>query len=389
MRSWGAMILATSLLSGCGPRSELSPDAHVTVTGALATQAGAPVAGVQVQLIRQPDALQAIGDLFAIIGSVGLACITGQLDICSPFATTTSDAHGKFAFGMKGSDTQGATDDALTFTAFARCPAQPAPATSPCATSTDFIVQKTSLALPALEEWTALGSESDDGAGHAQFSWPTLSATVGGGAASDAQVIVRDVNGNQVWLADAKTASTLSLDRHVTQDFPGSWLVMAERSDSSAGTRFAKRWYSSAQAYAAGAYNPLSRTSDCIIQGPNGPIDLPRPCPLTDGNMGTRLTPDAQLGSYNWVAIDFGFAHPLALLVLYDVHISGSSQQLTVETSSDLMTWTTAATVKATPYQALPLTATAQYVRLRVVDSDGAFLAGGNSEVAIYAPDGT
>lgn len=384
MRSVLATVMATSLAVGCGPQSKLSPTASVKLTGTVQTQSGAPVAGTKVTLVRHPDALEAIGDLFAIAGTVGLACIAGQLDICNAFATATTDSHGQFSFALKGADTQGATDDAVTFTTFAACGASD----GNCGMSSDFIVQKTALTIPALKEWTTLGSVANASSGDAVFTWPSLPSTVGGGAAGDARVVIHDTNGNTVWIADAKTAQTVTVDRHATQDFAGSWLVQAQRSDSNAGTHFADGWYSPPQTYTSRFLNPISRTSDCIIQSKAGPIDLPRPCALTDGNMGTKLMPDATLGSYNWIAIDIGFAHPLALLVLYDVAITGSSQKLAIETTSDLMTWTTLTTVSATPYQVVPLATTTQYIRLRVVDSDGAFTTG-NSELAIYAPDGT
>jgi hypothetical protein len=51
------------------------------------------------------------------------------------------------------------------------------------------------------------------------------------------------------------------------------------------------------------------------------------------------------------------------------------------------MTWAPQATVPATPFQLIKLDGSSnQLLRIRIVDPKGAFVGGGNSEVAIYAP---
>src|SRR5439155_18227602 len=161
------------------------------------------------------------------------------------------------------------------------------------------------------------------------------------------------------------------------------------------GTDFSYSWYSSGQAFANHHLVPLSRAADCLVQSANGAAKIARPCPLTDGNMGTRFqplpTPTCPSGQTcapqnNWIVIDIGFAHPLALLVLYDVAISSATPMLVVETSSDMTAWTAQATVSASPFQLVPLTGVAQFVRVRVDNPNGVFTGNGNAEIAIYPP---
>jgi hypothetical protein len=397
MRSSHLVTLGLTLASGCfGPSSKLDSKASVKISGIVQTQNGAPTPTTTAKLIRHPDPLQALGEVLIAVGSIGLACLGGQLDICSSFAESATAGDGSYHFGLHGSDTQGSVGEALTFTVFAGCAAQPAPAIGNCAVAADFIVQTQNLQIPALRQWTALGSE-DDSSGDPHFTWPSLESTVGGAAADSYRVSIRDTAGNLVWLEDAQKAADVVVDRHATQDFAGSWTAMAQRKQQSAGTDFAVTWYSSQQDYASRFLNPLSRTSDCYVQTATGAALVARPCPLTDGNMTTSFVPVAAPAcptgqtctnppQNNWIAVDITFQHPMALLVLYDVAISGATQRIAIESSNDLMAWTPVTTVAATPYQIIPLSIVAQFLRLRVVDPDGAFTGGGNSEIAIYAP---
>ena len=244
MRSSHLATLGLTLAAGCfGPHSKLEPSSSVTITGVVQTQNGTPSPTVTAKLIRHPDPLEALGQIFEAIGSLGLACLGGQLDICSAFAQSTTASDGSYHFALKGSDTQGSTDEALTFTMFASCAAQPAPAVGDCAVAADFIVQTPNLKIPALRQWTALGSE-DDSSGDPHFTWPSLESTIGGAAADDYRVTIRDTLGNLVWLQDAQAAANVVVDRHATQDFAGSWSATAQRTDSSAGTTFGVTWYS-------------------------------------------------------------------------------------------------------------------------------------------------
>ncbi|MCU1280290.1 MAG: hypothetical protein JWM53_3836 [bacterium] len=114
-----ALVWAGIAGSGCGPKSQLDPHASVIVSGKIENESGGPSAATTMKLIRHPDALQAIGEVFVAVGSIGLACIAGRLDICSSFEDSPSAADGSYSFALRGADTQGSAGQALTFTAFA------------------------------------------------------------------------------------------------------------------------------------------------------------------------------------------------------------------------------------------------------------------------------
>ena len=123
MRSSVVAVVALVAGSGCfGPPSQVDSKASVKLNGSVKTQSGGGSSSTLVKLIRHPDPLQAIGQVFVAVGSVGLACVSGQLDICSSFEESTTDGGGSYSFAMRGADTQGSTGQALTFTSFAGCP---------------------------------------------------------------------------------------------------------------------------------------------------------------------------------------------------------------------------------------------------------------------------
>jgi hypothetical protein len=396
MRSRLIAALAFVLVGCFGPASQIDPKSSVMLSGVVQTQNGTAASPTMVKLIRHPDALQALSQVIVAVGTVGLACIDGRLDICSSFEESASGSDGGYSFAMRGADTQGSTGEALTFTVFAACGPPLAPATRNCAVASDFIVQRTILALPPLRQWSALGNE-DDGGVDPRFSWPSLQATIGGGVADDYTVNISDGAGNVIWIQDAVQATQASIDRRVAEDAIGSWSVTARRKQSGNGSDFTFNWYSSGLPFRGRGLLPLSRAADCYVQGANGPVKIAQPCALTDGNWATKFqplpAPPCPMGQTctnppqnNWIAIDLGAAHSLATLVLYDVAVSAAATTIAVETANDLASWTLQTTVPARPYQIVPLNATAQFVRLRIVAADGSFVGGANGEIAIYPP---
>ena len=393
MRTTVVAVLVPALLAavggGCGPKSKIDPHASVTLAGTLQTEPGAPSAATAVKLIRHPDALQALGEVFVAVGSVGLACISGRLDICSSFEDATSGGDGGYSFALRGADTQGSTGQALTFTTFAGCPG------GNCAVASDFIIQKTALTIPPMRFWTEVGSIAATSAGDSQVSWPAVEAAVGGAPADDYRINLVAGDGTLWWTQDAKSATTATVDRRVTQDKDSTWHVVAQRKQSTGGTDFTVDWYSTQQAYPNHFETPLTRANDCYTEGADGmPSMLARPCPITDGNPTTKFVPvtqQCQSGQScppinNWIIVDNGVSHPLGLLVLYDVSVSNSAASILVETSDDLMAWTTQATLAAAPYQTVPLTVAARFVRLRLSDPNAQWSGAGNGEVAVFAP---
>jgi len=383
---WAAALVAI----GCGPKSQLDAHSSVIVNGTIQTEGGSASAGTTVKLIRHPDALQAIGEVFVAVGSVGLACIAGRLDICSSFEESVAGGDGGYTFAMRGADTQGSVGQALTFTTFAGCPG------GNCAVASDFVIQKTALTIPPLRFWTEVGALTSHVNGAAMLSWPAVEAAVGGGAADDYRVNFVGAADGAVWLsADAQKSTSTTIDDRVTQDRDTRWHVVAQRKQTASGTDFTVDWYSTQQDYPNTSKTPISRASDCYTQGADGmPSLLARPCPLTDGNMTTRFVPvtqQCQSGQScppinNWIVIDIGISHPIGFLVLYDVSTSNGAANVIVETGDDLMTWTTQATLPAKPYQTTTLTGTARFVRLRLSDPMAQWSASGNGEIGVFTP---
>ncbi len=388
-------VFVVSLLAvGCGPTSHVASNATLTVSGVAQRQAGGSDSAAHVQLIRHPDALQAIGDAIEIVGTVGLACIAGNDSLCHAYAQATTGADGSFTFGgIRGADTQGSVGEALLFSAWLTGPPASAPATAPAGVDADFYIQKTQVSVPALRLWETPGSEDDTG-GAPTFSWPSLASSIGS-AADDYRLQITSSKGQIIWSAAVTGSSTqASIDARVTQDFAGNWATWAHRKIPGDGTDFDVTWYAPALAYASHGHVPLSRGKDCWLQGPSGPVKQ-SPCPLTDGDLATSLQPLPAMtctsGSgctppqqNNWVYVDLGAATPVSALVLYDVAF-GSSASAYVESSADGTTWTAQAEpISSQQYQLVPLSGTARYVRLRLVDPSAQLPAFGNSEIAIF-----
>ncbi|MDB4970362.1 MAG: hypothetical protein JWN44_6051 [Myxococcales bacterium] len=393
MRSTVVGIVALVSLAGCfGPPSQVNAKDSIKLNGTVKTQEGGASPAAKVKLIRHPDPLQALSQVFVAVGSIGLACIGGQLDICSSFEESDSDGGGNYQFAMRGADTQGSTGEALTFTSFAGCPS------GGCAVSTDFQIQRTTLTIPAMNFWSDAGTLADDTAGNPGFAWPTLESRIGGAAADDYRVTITTPDNVTIWQQDAAKASSLSIDRRVTQDSQGQWTVVATRKQPGNGTDFTFNWFAPPQSYPNHGLIPLSRNQDCYTQGADGmPSRLARPCPVTDGNPATRFVPVQAAACpsgmtcpatplNNWIMVDIGFSHPLAFLVIYDLAVTNATANVLVETSDDMTSWTLQQTLKGQAYQTTTLAGAARYLRLRLSDPMAQFGGAGNSEIAIFAP---
>ncbi|HLK92245.1 MAG TPA: discoidin domain-containing protein [Polyangia bacterium] len=394
MRTLSALVVSM-LTAGClGPASHVDSSATISVGGVAQRQNAGSDSAANVKLIRHPDALQAVGDLVTILGSAGLACLTGNDDLCHAYAQATTAADGSFSFGaIPGADTQGSVGEALLFSTWLSGPTPGAPATAPAGVDADFYIQTADVTLPTLRLWETAGSE-DDSSGAPTFSWPSLESAIGS-AADDYRLQITTTQGQTIWSVAVSGASTqASIDPRVTQDFAGSWATWAHRKIAGEATDFDLTWYSPALAYATHAHVPLSRGKDCYLQGPSGPV-LESPCPLTDGDLATSLQPlsppacpSGQMCTpppeNNWVYVDLGAAATVSTLVLYDVAF-GSSAFAMVEGSADGGTWAPlAAAISSQPYQVVTLSGTARYVRLRLTDPSAQLPALGNSELAIF-----
>jgi hypothetical protein len=393
MRTLSPLVVAM-LAAGCGPASQVASDATLTVGGVAQRETGGGDAAAKVQLIRHPDALQTVGNVVEIVGTAGLACLTGNVSICHAYAQATTTPDGSYTFApIRGADTQGSVGQALLFSAWLSGPAPSAPATAPAGVNADFYIQRTQVTVPPLRLWETAGRE-DDASGAPSFSWPSLQSAIGS-VASDYMLQITTAKGQIIWSAATSGSSTqVAIDARVTQDFAGNWAVWAHRKIAGNGTDFDLTWYSPSTAYASHGRIPPSRGKDCWLQGPSGPVKQ-SPCPLTDGDLATSLQPlpASQCPSgqtctpppqNNWVYLDLGAATTVSALVLYDVAF-GASSSAAVEGSMDATAWTPlAASISNQRYQIVTLAATTRYVRLRLIDASAQFPPFGNSEIAIF-----
>ena len=387
-------VVVVMFACGCGPASHVDSNATLSVVGLAERQNGGGAAAAKVQLVRHPDALQALGEAITIVGSLGLACIAGNDSLCHPYAQATTGSDGRYTFAhIRGADTQGSTGEALLFSAWLTGPAPDAPATAPAGVDADFYIQNTQVTIPPLRLWENVGTE-DDASGAPSFSWHPLESAIGS-AANDYRLQITTSKGQVIWSAAAPGSSTqVSIDARVTQDFFGSWSIWAHRKLAGEGTDFDLTWYSPALAFTSKGHLPLSRGKGCWIEGADGPMP-PSPCPLTDGDLATSLRPlppppcptgqsCTPAPQNHWVTIDLEMATAVSVLVLYDVAF-GSASSAMVEGSLDGTSWTSlAAAVSNRPYQVVPLSGTARYVRLRLATDSAQFPAFGNSELAIF-----
>ena len=162
MRTLSAFVVAM-LVSGCfGPASHVDSNATLSVGGTAQRENGSGDASANVLLIRHPDTLQAIGDVVQILGTAGLACITGTDSLCHPYAQATAAGDGRYTFGqIRGADTQGSIGEALLFSAWLSGPPPTPPATAPAGVDADFYIQKTQVTVPPLRLWETAGTEID------------------------------------------------------------------------------------------------------------------------------------------------------------------------------------------------------------------------------------
>jgi len=392
MRILGA--LASSLVvAGCfGPPSHVDSNATLSVGGAAARQNGDADASAEVLLIRHPDALQAIGDVITIIGSVGLACVAGNDSLCSPYARATIGGDGHFSFPpMRGADTKGSTGEALLFSTWLTGPAASPPATAPAGVGVDFYIQANAVTVPSVRLWERAGLVGDSG-GSAQFTWSSLDSAIGT-PADDYRLQITTAGGATIWTAEAGAATSASIDPRVTEDFAGNWAIWAHRKIAGTGTDFNVTWYSPSSAWASRGLVPSSRGKDCYVQGASGPVKQ-SPCALTDGDLTTRFAPLAAPAcpsgqsctppqQNNWVYVDLGAATALSALVVYDLDL-GATASATIEGSLDATTWAPLGLLPSTPYTLVPLSGSARYVRVRLNDPTAQLPAGGNGELAIF-----
>lgn len=335
-------LLAALALAGC-ETSKVDPAASVVVSGRVLGAGGAPVAGVTVGLEREPS----LGELLTGVVVVPLTLFTACLadpppQICRgrdiEWATTSAD--GAYAFTLTGRETQTAFKNAASFTLGTEV-APAAGELSGAAVSADFRAQTENLRLPDLQVWQPVLTIAP---GRVTYGPPA-------GGAATYEVVVEDADGRLVWPITG-TRSDATFDPRILEDTAGSLAVSARSELAAEGTTVTVRRRSGRVAYRSAAGPPASRGRPCTLVPAAGPV---APCPLTDGDLTTRLPrwerePES-------ATVDLGRPVDVSLVV-----VRGCSCQ--VERSVDGDDW--AAVGRASGYTAVVASRTgpARFVRL-------------------------
>ena len=267
---WAASCSAALLLAGaCGERSNVAPDAAVTVRGTVTDADGTPLASRPVRL--GSGVTVAEGGAGAL--TVGLFCFSGE---CSgDFFDATTDDDGSYAFELTGRDTQSAFGEAASFLLSTSAEPQGEHPTGP-AISARFRIQATDVALPALglvDPDLHLGSDAAE----------VISRWDGAAAPGPYTVAFAAVDDVPAWEAQVVEPAWRG-DGRVLEDTTGVVTVSGSRTDSVEGSDLAVTWRSAGLAFRGGFGAPPSRGASCELRSADGAVRALERCPLTDGS---------------------------------------------------------------------------------------------------------
>lgn len=285
---WTALGGAALLLAGaCGERSNVAPDAAVTVRGVVTDVDGTPLAARPVRLGSGVTAVEGGAGFL----TVGLFCLSGE---CSGdfFDATTGD-DGSYAFELTGSDTQSAFGEAAPFLLSTSSEPRGEHPTGP-AVAARFRIQATDLALPTLglvDPDVQLGGDGDE----VTAGWD------GAAAPGPYRVAFASTDGVPVWEAPV-AEPTWRADGRVLEDTTGVMTVSGSRTDSVEGSDLDVTWRSAGLAFRGGFGAAPSRGASCELRSADGAVRALDGCPLTDGSfqvasLPTTVCPDPAAGS--------------------------------------------------------------------------------------------
>lgn len=265
------MVLASLalVLVACGERSNIDPDAAVSVSGRVLDADGAALSD---RPVRLGSGVTISEGGFAAL-TVGLSCFGGG---CSgDFFDTTTDENGAYRLNLTGKETQSTFGEATSFLLSTSAAPPDGRATGP-AVRARFRIQTTDLAVPNLSlvdvrpELTSSGS--------------TVTAAWGDGAAPPPYTLTfLDQTGAEVW-GVSTTDPGAPIDGRVLEDGTGVAVVSTQRSDAVEGSSLDLVHHSSGVAFHGGYGPPPSRGAQCGM-GSGDSITL-GPCALTDGDFG-------------------------------------------------------------------------------------------------------
>jgi len=335
-------VLAATLLLGACTASEVDRDARIDIGGGVARQNGDPVAGGRVAMSREAD----LGEVFAVFTTLGLACIDAHTDVCLGSRVTRTDSVGRFAYVLKGKDTQGFAGQASTMVLTSGIGPRSDEVAGPT-TTYRFQVQTEKLDIP-VRVWE---SQLDGATGSfgARVTWTAVPGRVlpPGLGSADRSYSIAFARGDTVVWNVGGARSGFAFDARVLEDSAGTGAVVAaidgEKVSDELGRRIDIALRSGARMYESPAGAPPSRGRPCFVSDADGKLVAQSPCRLTDGEFSEDFSPTVCGGQTGCVEptqlstiVDLGTRRSVSLVV-----VRGCANRCTIETSRDRRTWRT------------------------------------------------
>ena len=303
-------------------------------------------------LFKQADIGEVIFGSVLAVGTLSTICLLPDAPaICTKARRTRTGPDGRYAFDIKGSDTQGTLGTESTLNVvFSGGPRRTSTTVSFSATGTD-------VELPDARLWNPRPRVRPP----IRLTWSPLRGA-GSGVTYSAQLYTAD-GASAIWSQPA-SGGAATLDPRILEDRPGTAAVGASATlDGGNGTRKVRASYLSERlSVGARAGAPPSRGRPCAAVTGTGPVRAGAfgRCGLTDGSLDAPAHLRAG-ATVTGAVIDLGRVRPVDLVVA-----RGFAGQFLVELSSDGTTWSVVAT-NAGAAAAVPVPGgrSARYVRLR------------------------
>ena len=275
--------LAVSVLSACNPVSSLEDDQPVEVTGNLKGPEGA-ISSRRVVL----DTGLSLFDAAEIIDAgledeVWLCFEDDPPTSCDASRRTETDGGGAYRFELLGEDTKDSAGLAIDFSVLVQWEPAPAGTLEAGDTVAGFYINRSAVAVPAMEAWEPRMESSVAADGATTLSYTTFEADLGARPSLSNVHVIAD-NHRSIAVGAATGSTTWSAE--ILADYDTSWELVTDRKTSAAGVDFDLRYTSPRVALPRGTLVPLSRGAECrVSKGDVVTFDSSGDCSFTDGDI--------------------------------------------------------------------------------------------------------
>jgi hypothetical protein len=371
-----ALGLVAILLIACGT-SKVADQVQVTVSGTLLLPSGAPASGVTVGLLKEPGGLSVLVELAATISTVGLLCLTKAVAICQGARKTTTDATGRYSFGMGGRESKDVLGNPAHYLLSAQLP-------SGAQVQTRFDLTIATIDVPATTFWEPAQLSVSPAADWVSYAFTDLTPKPRG-----YQVSLTRAD-ETIW--NQAGPSSGKIDARALADAEAEFHAVATAQREGIGVMFTTDYHSPRVPVRGMAPAPASRGAKCAVSGAQRLVPI-EPCSLTDGRYdgsfpsqscpaaSPSASPAKRCTANAFVQLDLGTSRPVSVVFLHGL---GTATDVVVETSDDSLKWTKRLRQRPAPFLAITLAAGAsgRYVRLKSAnDSDTIYSL---SEFAVF-----